>query len=132
MHLSNAVFNNLDGFLFCQVLRVLLVENGGAKVLSVSLCSVLDLVQGTQVIQIVQGGRIFLSLVVSTQQNIDLVWSSSQGSSHFPTSKVGLAMRRKFGALVGEFVEIDVLGNVSAQGREGAKKKKCFVRLDQD
>jgi hypothetical protein len=41
-----------------------------------------------------------------------LVRSSSQGSRHFPTSKVGLTMRGQLGAFVGEFVQIDVFRNV--------------------
>jgi hypothetical protein len=41
-----------------------------------------------------------------------LVRSSSQGSRHFPTSKVGLTMRGQLGAFVREFVQIDVFRNV--------------------
>lgn len=117
LELVNALLDNLESRFFRTLTgKVLSIHDRKTKVGRISLGSVRNLLQGSHVIQPVKST---LGLfIVTTQENIDLVGTLAQGSREFAAAKVGLRMRREFSAIVGEFVQLEVLVDVSETNRE--------------
>lgn len=102
--LVDALLHNLNGGLLGTVFQVFLVHYREAKARSVSLAPVLDLGQGRQVVHPVERSTVLG--IVSTQQQIDLIGSSTQGIGQLFASKIRLRVDTQLSAIVGQFVQL--------------------------
>ena len=111
LQLLHAVLDDGDGLVLREALLPVAVHDGEAEAGGVALAAVVDLLEGGEVVQEVEGAGLGAG-VVSAEEDVDLIRAAAEGGGQLPAHEVGLGVRRELHAVVGQLVEGDVLLDV--------------------
>ena len=111
LQLLHAVLNDGHGLVLGKALLPIAVHDGKAEVGGVALAAVVDLLEGGEIVQEVQGTGLGVD-VVSAEENIDLIRTTAEGGGKLSAHKVGLGVGGKLHAVVGQLVQSNVLLDV--------------------
>ena len=111
LQLLHTVFDDGHGLVLGKALLPIAVHDGEAEIGGIALAAVVDLLEGGEVVQEVQGAGLGVG-VVSTEEDIDLIRTTAEGGGKLSAHKVGLGVGGELHAIVGQLVQSNVLLDV--------------------
>ena len=95
LQLKNTFFSSLNSLIEGHILVECIIKNRIDEVTSITLSSFVNLLQRSKIVHPVKFGSL-ISMIISTHEQVDVVWSLPQSLGHFSSHVLGSSLDSEF------------------------------------